>query len=83
MPSLARCAIGGFPPLWRLREVPSVVAQARVSPSGATGELVRALGTSATALGGGVRPKRFGRKSTTGAATPDELGSLHRTARSV
>ncbi|KAB8320368.1 IS200/IS605 family element transposase accessory protein TnpB [Tolypothrix campylonemoides VB511288] len=40
---------------------------------------ILALGTSATALGGGVRPKRFGRKSTTGAATPDELGSPHRT----
>ncbi|MGH2414668.1 MAG: zinc ribbon domain-containing protein [Microcystaceae cyanobacterium] len=44
---------------------------------------ILALGTSATALGGSVRPKRFGRKSTTGAAAPDELGSLHRTAKSV
>lgn len=36
---------------------------------------ILALGTSATALGGSVRPKRYGRKSTTVAATPDELGS--------
>jgi putative transposase len=36
---------------------------------------ILALGSSATALGGGVRPKRYGRKSTTVAATPDELGS--------
>jgi putative transposase len=35
------------------------------------------LGTSDTALGGNVRPKRYGRKSTTVAAIPDELGSLH------
>lgn len=41
------------------------------------------LGTSDTALGGNVRPKRYGRKSTTAKAIPDELGSLHRTARSV
>jgi len=34
-----------------------------------------ALGSSATALGGSVRPKRYGRKSTTVAAIPDELGS--------
>lgn len=34
------------------------------------------LGTSVTALGGSVRPKRYGQKSTTVAATPDELGSL-------
>ncbi len=39
---------------------------------------ILALGTSATALGGNVRPKRFGRKSTTVAAVADELGSLHR-----
>lgn len=44
---------------------------------------ILALGTSAAALGGNVRPKRFGRKSTTAAAVPDELGSLHRTDRSV
>ncbi len=36
---------------------------------------ILALGISATALGGGVRPKRFGRKSTSVAATPIELGS--------
>lgn len=36
---------------------------------------ILALGISATALGGSVRPKRFGRKSTSTAATPDELGS--------
>jgi putative transposase len=36
---------------------------------------ILALGISATALGGSVRPKRFGRKSTSVAATPDELGS--------
>lgn len=41
------------------------------------------LGTSDTALGGNVRPKRYGRKSTTAEAIPDELGSLHCTARSV
>lgn len=35
------------------------------------------LGTSDTALGGDVRPKRYGRKSTTALAVPDELGSLH------
>jgi len=40
---------------------------------------ILALGTSATALGGNVRPKRFGRKSTTVAAVADELGSPHRT----
>jgi putative transposase len=37
---------------------------------------ILALGTSASALGGSVRPKRFGRKSTTDEATPCELGSL-------
>ncbi|MFB2983365.1 RNA-guided endonuclease InsQ/TnpB family protein [Microseira sp. BLCC-F43] len=37
---------------------------------------ILALGTSASALGGSVRPKRFGRKSTTDEATPRELGSL-------
>lgn len=36
---------------------------------------ILALGISATDLGGSVRPKRFGRKSTSVAATPDELGS--------
>lgn len=36
---------------------------------------ILALGTSATALGGSVRPKLYGRKSTTVAAAPDELGS--------
>jgi putative transposase len=41
---------------------------------------ILALGTSATALGGSVRPKRYGRKSTTAAATPNELGSLLHTA---
>ncbi len=41
---------------------------------------ILALGTSAAARGGNVRPKRFGRKSTTVAAVPDELGSLHRIA---
>lgn len=44
---------------------------------------ILALGTSATALGGNVRPKRFGRKSTTAAAIADELGSQHRTASAV
>lgn len=38
---------------------------------------ILALGTSATALGGNVRPKRFGRKSTTVEAVADELGSIH------
>jgi putative transposase len=37
---------------------------------------ILALGTSASALGGSVRPKKFGRKSTTDEATPCELGSL-------
>lgn len=41
---------------------------------------ILSLGTSDTALGGSVRPKRYGRKSTTVAATPDELGSLRPTA---
>jgi putative transposase len=36
---------------------------------------ILALGTSATALGGNVRPKRYGRKSTTAEAIADELGS--------
>jgi putative transposase len=36
---------------------------------------ILSLGTSDTALGGSVRPKRYGRKSTTVAATSDELGS--------
>jgi putative transposase len=37
---------------------------------------ILALGTSASALGGSVRPKKFGRKSTTDEATLRELGSL-------
>jgi putative transposase len=41
---------------------------------------ILALGTSASALGGSVRPKRYGRKSTAVEATPRELGSPHRTA---
>lgn len=36
---------------------------------------ILALGTSASALGGNVRPKRFGRKSTTQEAVAVELGS--------
>jgi putative transposase len=36
---------------------------------------ILALGTSATALGGHVRPKPYGRKSTTVEAIADELGS--------
>lgn len=58
--------------------------------------VLQALGTSATALGmrdfgrnnspqnslGNVRPKRFGRKSTTVEAVADELVRLHRTAHS-
>ncbi|NJR59181.1 MAG: IS200/IS605 family element transposase accessory protein TnpB [Cyanobacteria bacterium CRU_2_1] len=36
---------------------------------------ILALGTSATALGGKVRPKRYGRKSTTAEALPIEEGS--------
>jgi putative transposase len=38
---------------------------------------ILALGTSALPRGGSVRPKRYGRKSTTDEATPGELGSLH------
>jgi putative transposase len=42
------------------------------------------LGTSTSAQGGNVRPKTSGRKkSTKSEAVPNELGSLHRTARSV
>lgn len=41
---------------------------------------ILALGTSASAQGGNVRPKRFGRKSTTAEAIADELGSQHHTA---
>lgn len=41
---------------------------------------ILALGSSATALGGNVRPKKYGRKSTTSKAAPDELGCLHHTA---
>jgi putative transposase len=36
---------------------------------------ILALGSSATALGGNVRPKKYGRKSTISKAVPDELGS--------
>lgn len=54
------------------------------SPSGATGDPVRALGTSASALGGDVRPKSSGRKKSMNTeAIPNELGSLHCTDRSV
>ncbi|MBG1243984.1 RNA-guided endonuclease InsQ/TnpB family protein [Nostoc sp. NZL] len=43
-----------------------------------------ALGTSASALGGDVRPKSSGRKKSTKVeAIPNELGSLHCTVRSV
>jgi len=43
-----------------------------------------ALGTSAAALGGDVRPKLSGRKkSLKTEAIPNELGSLHCTVRSV
>jgi len=38
---------------------------------------ILSLGTSDTALGDNVRPKRFGRKSTTVEAIADELGSPH------
>jgi putative transposase len=41
---------------------------------------ILALGTSVTALGGNVRPKQYGRKSTTVEAVADELGSLLHTA---
>jgi putative transposase len=41
---------------------------------------ILALGSSATALGGNVRPKKYGRKSTTSKAVADELGCLHHTA---
>jgi putative transposase len=40
---------------------------------------ILALGSSATALGGNVRPKKYGRKSTTSKAVADELGRLHHT----
>jgi putative transposase len=44
----------------------------------------QALGTSASALGGDVRPKQPGRKKSMGVeAIPRELGSLHCTERSV
>jgi putative transposase len=36
---------------------------------------ILALGTTATALGGNVRPKKSGRKSTTSKAVANELGS--------
>ena len=38
---------------------------------------ILALGTSVTALGGNVRPKQYGRKSTTVEAVALELGSPH------
>ncbi|MBW4674388.1 MAG: transposase [Desmonostoc geniculatum HA4340-LM1] len=38
---------------------------------------ILSLGTSDTALGGNVRPKRYGRKSTTVEAVANELGSPH------
>lgn len=41
---------------------------------------ILALGSSATALGGNVRPKKYGRKSTTSQAVADELGRPHHTA---
>ncbi|MBD2082542.1 RNA-guided endonuclease TnpB family protein [Leptolyngbya sp. FACHB-17] len=41
---------------------------------------ILALGTSASALGGNVGSKRYGRKSTTAEAIADELGSQLRTA---
>lgn len=41
---------------------------------------ILALGSSATALGGNVRPKKYGRKSTTSEAVAHELGCLHHTA---
>ncbi|GET44268.1 transposase, IS605 OrfB family protein [Microseira wollei NIES-4236] len=44
---------------------------------------ILALGTNATALGGNVRPKRFGRKSTTVEAVAVELGSQYHTASAV
>jgi putative transposase len=45
---------------------------------------ILALGTSASALGGDVRPKSSGRKKSTKVeAIPIELGSLHCTVRSV
>ncbi|MBE9162220.1 MULTISPECIES: RNA-guided endonuclease TnpB family protein [Microcoleaceae] len=40
---------------------------------------ILALGSSATALGGNVRPKKYGRKSTTSQAVADELGHIHHT----
>jgi putative transposase len=41
---------------------------------------ILALGSSATAIGGNVRPKRYGRKSTTVEAVADEFGSPRCTA---
>jgi len=41
---------------------------------------ILALGSSATALGGNVRPKKYGRKSTTSQAIADELGCSQHTA---
>ncbi|WP_442942265.1 zinc ribbon domain-containing protein [Nostoc sp.] len=38
---------------------------------------ILSLGTSDTALGGNVRPKRYGHKSTTAEAVANELGNLH------
>jgi putative transposase len=40
-------------------------------------ETRQALGTSVTALGGNVRPKRYGQKSTVAKAVALELGSPH------
>jgi putative transposase len=44
---------------------------------------ILALRTSATALGGNVRPKRYGRKSMTVEAIAVELGSPHSVARAM
>jgi putative transposase len=44
---------------------------------------ILALGISATALGGNVRPKKYGRKSTTPEAVADELGSPRSTCTQV
>ncbi|MFH7028891.1 MAG: zinc ribbon domain-containing protein [Heteroscytonema crispum UTEX LB 1556] len=40
---------------------------------------ILSLATSDTALGESIKPKRYGRKSTTVATTPLELGSPHHT----
>ncbi|MCW6053307.1 hypothetical protein K4039_25380, partial [Lyngbya sp. CCAP 1446/10] len=64
-------------PFWRAVEeaTPSLTLIIRNE-----GLRILALGSSATALGGNVRPKKYGRKSTTSQAVADELGSLHHTA---